>query len=476
MTHYDIALIGSGSGNSFPGPELAEKSIVYIDRGIGPDRVFGGTCLNAGCIPTKMLVHTADVAISPHEAGRLDLREDLEGVDWPAIRERVFADRIDPISRAGLDYRENHADNANLTLLRGLGRFTAPGAMTVELNDGGTQEITADTFILGAGSRATLPEVEGLAEIDPLTSDTVMRIDALPSSLLILGSGVIASEFAHIMSGLGVDVTIIARSEHLLRHEEQAISEAYTELTAKTSTVVTSFAAQRAWREDGRVHLLGVQGEDAASRELVADEILVATGRRANADTLAVQSAGIGCDDAGRVRTDPYQRVLDESGEVLEGYWAFGDLSSPAQLKHVANHQERIMRHNVLHPEDLRRSDTMPIPRGIFGRPQVAAIGMTEREARQSGRRIRTARQDYSGIAFGWALEDTTSFMTMHADADTGEILGCHIMGPEATVLIQPIIQAMSLGQRVQDIARTQYWIHPALPELIENALLQLLD
>jgi len=473
VTHYDIALIGSGSGNSFPGPELADRSIVYIDRGVGPDHVFGGTCLNLGCIPTKMFVHTADVAATPREAGRFGVAETLDGVDWPAIRDRIFG-RIDPISRGGLDYRAHHPDNDNLTLLRGTARFTDPRALVVDLADGGREQITADTVVLGAGSRPELPPVDGLAEAAPLTSDTVMRIDRLPASIAILGSGVIAAEFAHILSGLGVEVTIIARSGVLLRHEDADIAETFTAAISERCHVVTGFAATSARRTADGVELIGTV--DGTERTIAAEELLVATGRRPNSDLLDVAAGGIATADDGCVRVDPYQRVLDTSGRVLEGVWAFGDLSSPLQLKHVANHELRILRHNVLHPEDLRRSDTMPAPRGIFTHPQIAAVGMTEAEARASGREIRVARQEYAGIAYGWALEDTTGFAKVIADAHTGEILGAHLLGAEATVLIQILIQAMSLGQTAADIARTQYWIHPALPELIENALLQLTD
>lgn len=476
MTHYDIALIGSGSGNSFPGPELSDRSIVYIDRGVGPDQVFGGTCLNLGCIPTKMFVKTADLALAPARSAGFGVHETLDSVDWPAIRDRIFG-RIDPISAGGLDYRENHDDNANLTFLAGTARFTGPKALTVALHDGGTEEITADLIVIGAGSRPAMPPVDGIEDVRPLTSDTIMRIDALPRRLAILGSGVIAAEFAHVMSALGVDVTIIARSGALLRAEDPDISRAFTELSRERMTVVTGFSAQRAERDDSGVRLIGeVDGERTV---IEADELLVATGRTPNADLLDPERGGLGV-EKGRLRVDAHQRVLDADGGVVHGVWAFGDVSSPAQLKHVANHEQRIMRHNILHPEDLRRSDEMPIPHGIFGEPQIAGVGLTEPQAREAaerdGRRIAVARQDYASVAYGWALEDTTSFAKIIVDADTTEILGAHIMGPEATILIQQLIQAMSTGQTARDIARTQYWIHPALPELIENALLQIAD
>ena len=471
-THYDIALIGSGSANSFPGPDLADRTIVQIDRGVGPDRVFGGTCLNLGCIPTKMFVHTADLAATPADAARFGLTEQLQHVDWPAIRDRIFG-RIDPITAGGEAYRRDHEDNANLTLLRGTARFVGEKELHVDGNDGSQQRITADTIVLGAGSRPVLPPIDGLADLAPHTSDTIMRVEALPASLAILGSGVVAVEMAHVLSALGVEVTLIARSQRVLRAADADISARLTEILGERVRLVTGFDTTSARRTADRVELRGTQ--EGREETLRAEELLVAVGRRPNSDLLDVRAAGIDVAEDGRVEVDAYQRVL-AGGEVREGVFAFGDLSSPHQLKHVANHEQRIVRHNVLHPEQLRRSDTMPVPSGVFTHPHVAWVGMDEETARASGREVRVAVQEYASIAYGWALEDTTGFAKIIADAETSEILGAHLIGPEATTLIQLLIQAMSTGQTARDIATTQYWIHPAMPELIENALLQLVD
>ncbi|MCT1910745.1 mycothione reductase [Brachybacterium paraconglomeratum] len=471
-THYDIALIGSGSANSFPGPDLADRTIVQIDRGVGPDRVFGGTCLNLGCIPTKMFVHTADLAATPADAARFGLTEQLQHVDWPAIRDRIFG-RIDPITAGGEAYRRDHEDNANLTLLRGTARFVGEKELLVDGNDGSRQRITADTIVLGAGSRPVLPPIDGLADLAPHTSDTIMRVEALPASLAILGSGVVAVEMAHVLSALGVEVTLIARSQRVLRAADADVSARLTEILDERVRLVTGFDTTSARRTAVGVELRGTR--EGREETLRAEELLVAVGRRPNSDLLDVRAAGIDVAEDGRVEVDAYQRVL-AGGEVREGVFAFGDLSSPHQLKHVANHEERIVRHNVLHPEQLRRSDTMPVPSGVFTHPHVAWVGMDEETARASGREVRVAVQEYASIAYGWALEDTTGFAKIIADAETTEILGAHLIGPEATTLIQLLIQAMSTGQTARDIATTQYWIHPAMPELIENALLQLVD
>jgi mycothione reductase len=478
VTHYDIALVGSGSGNSFPGPEFENRSIVYIDRGVGPDRIFGGTCLNVGCIPTKMFVHTADVAATPSESSRYGVHETLDSVDWPAIRDRIFG-RIDPIVAGGEEYRVSHPDNDNLTLLRGTARFTGPRSMHVDLNDGGSEEISADSFVLGAGSRAVLPPVDGLEEARPHTSDTIMRMESLPSSLAILGSGVIAVEMAHVFASLGVDVTIIARSGTLLRHADTDVSARLTELARDRYRVITGFTTTSVTRTGTGVRIHGEQRGaaelESAISTIEAEELLVAVGRRPNSDLLDAPAAGIDLAPDGRVRVDEYQRVL-AGGVPRAGTFAFGDLSNPHQLKHVANHELRIVRQNLLHPGDMHRSDTMPVPYGVFTHPQVASVGLTEEEARGRGLDVKVAVQEYASIAYGWALEDTTSFAKIIVSAQDGRIIGAHIIGSEATILIQQLVQAMSTGQTAADIARTQYWIHPAMPELIENALLQLVD
>lgn len=475
VTHYDIALIGSGSANSFPGPEFAGRSIVQIDRGVGPDHVFGGTCINLGCIPTKMFVHTANLAHTPAEAARFGLTEQLSQVDWPAIRDRIFG-RIDAISTGGEQYRRDHEDNANLTLLRGTARFTGPKTLEVRGHDGegsSVQTISADTIVLGAGSRPTLPPIEGLAEAEPHTSDTIMRIDRLPASLAILGSGVIAVEMAHVFASFGVEVTLIARSQQVLRSADADVSSRLTQILGQRLRLERGLSTTSVRRTAEGIELRGER--DGAEVLIQADELLVAIGRRPNSDLLDVDAAGIDIAADGRVEVDEHQRVLG-GGKVVEGLWSFGDLSSAHQLKHVANHEQRIVRHNILHPEQLRRSDTMPIPSGVFTHPQVAWVGMDEEQARRSGRTVKVAVQEYASIAYGWAMEDTTGFTKLIVDAETTEILGAHLIGPEATTLVQLLIQAMSTGQTARDITATQYWIHPAMPELIENALLQLVD
>ncbi|QNE18838.1 mycothione reductase [Kribbella qitaiheensis] len=461
MTHYDLVVVGTGSGNTIVSKQFANWKVAIVEKGI-----FGGTCLNVGCIPTKMFVHTADLAATPSHSSRLGVDEKLTGVRWPDIRDRIFG-RIDPISAGGAEYREHHANNVNVTLYHGTGRFTADGELTVTANEGGELEVlTADRFVLAAGSRPIVPDIPGLDETGFQTSGTIMRLEQLPSRLGIIGSGFVAAEFAHVFSSLGVEVTLIARSDRMLRHEDSEIAKRYTEIAQERYTVKLLHETVRVWRgQDGIVvKTLSPAGVD----ELVVDELLVAVGRTPNSDLLNVGVTGIELESDGRVVVDEFQET------AVEGIYALGDVCSPYQLKHVANHEARVVQHNLLHPDDRIDSDHRFVPHAVFGSPQVASVGLTEEEAIEQGVRYVVGREAYADIAYGWAMEDTTGFAKILADPDTGQILGCHVIGPQASTVIQPVIQAMSFGLDAHTMARGQYWIHPAMPELIENALLNL--
>ena len=454
MRHFDLVIIGSGSGNSIPNERFADQQIAIVEKG-----VFGGTCLNVGCIPTKMFVHTADVASTPSGAAKFGVDEHLDGVRWPDVRNRIFG-RIDPISAGGLRWRSE--DNANVTVYQGTAKFVGPKTL-----DTGTGEvITADRFAIGAGSRPVIPDVVDLDTVDYHTSDTVMRLDELPQSMIILGSGFVAAEFAHVFSSFGVNVTVIGRSDVLLRHEDREIAERFTALASDKWDVRLHRKTVRAERTDSglRLHLEGPDGAETVE----ADTLLIAVGRTPNTDLLDVEQTGLTTHPDGRIVVDEYQRT------VVDGIYAFGDVSSEYQLKHVANHEGRVVQHNLLHPDEPKKSDHRYVPSAVFSSPQIASVGLTEEELLKQGTPYVKGSQTYSSIAYGWAMEDHSGFAKVLADPATGKLLGAHIIGPQAPTVIQPLIQAMSFGLDARTMAKGQYWIHPAMPELIENALLNL--
>jgi mycothione reductase len=459
VRHFDLVIIGTGSGNSILGPEFADQDVALVEKG-----TFGGTCLNVGCIPTKMFVHTADVAEYATHGPRYGVDSELHGVRWADVRDRIFH-RIDPIAEGGRLYRTTHADNRNVTVYPGLAHFTGPRTLEIDV-DGTVETITGERFVLAAGSRAVIPDVPGMAEVGYHTSDDIMRLDTLPRRVIILGGGYISAEFAHVFSAFGVEITIVCRSSAMLRGEDEAVSARFTELAARRWDVRVDRKATLVERvgDEVRLHVDGEHGAEVVT----GDALLVAAGRRPNSDLLDVAATGVATDAEGYVIVDEYQRAS------VPGFYALGDMDSPEQLKHVANHEAKIARYNLLHPDEPKAADHRFIPHAVFTAPQIAGVGLTEAQARERGLRYVTSIQDYAGIAYGWAMEDTTGFAKLIADPATGQLLGAHIMGPQAPTVIQPLIQAMSFGLDARSMAHGQYWIHPAMPELLENALLNL--
>ncbi|UOT06948.1 mycothione reductase [Rhodococcus opacus] len=456
MTHFDLAIIGSGSGNSLPDDRFADKTVAILEEG-----TFGGTCLNVGCIPTKMFVYAAEVARTVGNSAKYGVDAELEGVRWPDIVKRVFG-RIDPISAGGERYRAE--DSPNTTLFRGHATFVGPRTL-----DTGTGEVvTADQVVIAAGSRPIIPDVVRESGVRYYTNDDIMRLPELPERMVIIGAGYIAAEFAHVFSALGTRVSLIARSSHLLRHLDEDVSRRFTDLAQKKWDVHRG-SAVAAVRTDGD----GVAVELEDGTVVSGDVLLVATGRQSNGDAIGAAAGGIDLDDEGRVVVDDYQRTS------AEGVFALGDVSSPYQLKHVANHEARVVQHNLLQDawkdtSGLRAADHRFVPAAVFTDPQIAHVGLTEAEAREAGRDITVKVQAYGDVAYGWAMEDDEGLCKVIAERGTGRLLGAHVIGAQAPTVIQPLIQAMSFGLTAQQMARGQYWIHPALPEVVENALLGL--
>jgi mycothione reductase len=458
MTHYDLAIIGTGSGNSIIDERYRDMSVAICEQG-----VFGGTCLNVGCIPTKMFVYTAEVAESAKESAQFGVDAHVDGVRWPDIVSRIFG-RIDPLALGGENYRRF---SPNVTFYDRHTRFgpSRNGRHTLRV-DGG-DELTADQVVLAAGSRAVVPKSIAESGVPYHTSDTIMRIAELPRHLVIVGGGYVATEFAHIFSSLGSHVSLVIRGSTLLRGHDDTIMMRFTDIAAKKWEIHAHHAIVAARTDGTEVELICEDGSAVRG-----DTVLVATGRTPNGDLLDAKSAGVEVTRDGRVVVDEYQRTS------ARGIFALGDVSSEYLLKHVANHEARVVRHNLLQDWDdvdsLVASDHRFVPSAVFTDPQIASVGLTENQARAKGYSIRVKVQDYSDVAYGWAMEDTTGIAKVIVDDDTGLILGAHLMGRQASSLIQPIVQAMSFGLGAQDMARGQYWIHPALPEVIENALLAL--
>ncbi|MCT1441128.1 mycothione reductase [Corynebacterium glucuronolyticum] len=454
--HFDLIIVGTGSGNMIPDERFDDMSIAIVEE----DR-FGGTCLNVGCIPTKMFVYAADRAFEAADSSSLSLRTSYEGIDWNELQNRIFGKRIDPIAEGGEKYRRGD-ETPNITVFDKHARFIGP--KTLSTGQGDTEwEISGDTIILATGARTNVLDVVKDSGVRYYTNKDIMRLEELPSSMIIQGGGVIAAEFAHVFSALGTKVSIINRSGELLKTLDADIRQRFNEIAATRWDLHLGHEIDSLTTEkNGQVTAV----LDDSSR-VTADIFLAATGRIPNGDLLNLEASGI-AHDRGLITVDEFGRTS------CEGVWALGDACNTFQLKHVANAEARAVANNVLNPDNLITLPHDYVPAGIFTHPQIATVGLTEEEAREKSGSVTVKIQNYGDVAFGWAMEDSTGIVKLIGDSATGKLLGAHIIGPQATTLIQQLITAMVWDIGYRDLATKQYWIHPALPEVIENALLGL--
>ena len=446
MSHHDLLIIGAGSGNTIIGPEHD-----HLDIAIAEPAEFGGTCMNRGCIPSKMLVYAADLSLNAQTANKLGVNSSFSGVDWEGIQRRIFG-RIDPIAEAGLNYRESLE---NVTVYRDKAAFISENTVAL-----GKEVVSADQIVIAAGASPVIPHLSGLNETPFHTSDSIMRITSLPDHIVIVGGGFIAIEMAHIFGSFGSEVTMILRGDELLREADSSIRERITRIYKDRFTIYPSEEIEQV--SHAGKFLINLKKENA----IEADELLIATGRYPNTGFLEPEKGGIECDEAGYVITDEYLRTS------APRVWALGDVTNPLQLKHTANAEARIISHNLLNPENLLKIDRSVIPKAVFGNPQIATVGFTEDDLLNGGVPYLKSIRDYSDTAFGWAMEDEQGFVKLLIDPSTRLLLGAHIIGYQASTLIQQLVTTMSISMTVDELARNQLYVHPALTEVIEQALL----
>ncbi|MEY2446502.1 MAG: mycothione reductase, partial [Ilumatobacteraceae bacterium] len=349
--NYDLIIIGTGSGNSVISAEMNDWRIAIVERW-----TFGGTCLNRGCIPSKMLVYAADVAESAaHDNGpQYGVTTRFESADWPAIVQRVYG-RIDPIAESGRQYRQSLP---NVTVYEGNARFV--GERTIEISGPhtNTQRITGERIVIAAGARSFIPAIHGIDEVPYETSDTILRIARQPKHLGVLGGGFIAAELGHVFRSLGSRVTIINRGHHLLAAEDRDVSARYTELVARRFDLLLGSTVHAVYMtaEGIGMHVTCVGGE----QRVEGDTLLVAAGRLANGDELDSHAAGIEIGPLGNVVVDAFGRT------TATGVWALGDVNGRHQLKHMANGEAKTVQQNLLHPDDLQPLDSRPAPHAVF--------------------------------------------------------------------------------------------------------------
>lgn len=464
--HFDLCVIGSGSGLIVMPPDITERwAVALVDAGIGPTQAFGGTCLNAGCIPSKMFAAPAHLSDSVKAAEAMNVRLISQGIDFPGLQARIFS-RTDGISNSGLDWQ---LGRDNVTVFRQDARFIDEHSLQV-----GDQLISADRFVIAAGSRPREVNAPGFDDPELAafvhTSESIMRIQAPPTRLVILGGGTEAVEFAHIFHALGAQVSVINRSDRLLRKLDEDVATFVTDAVgANMSVRVNQRVTGLEPALEGGVVVTTVDNS-GIEYSYPADLVLSVIGRVPNSDVLGVENTGAAISPDGFVTFDAQQRTTKSHIHVL------GDICNPQMLKHLANAQARVVLADLraeLGIGERLSLDQSNVPLGIFSDPEVAAVGLTQRQAEQAGIPHVCHTQGYGSTAYGWALADDVHFVKLVGSPD-GKLLGAHIVGPQATTLIQPLIMYLRFGLDVVSTTSEQFWIHPALTEVVENALLGL--
>ena len=454
MKNYDVIVVGSGSGMLIV-DEATDRGlkVALVDKG-----PFGGTCLNTGCIPSKMLIYPADRIVEIQEAKKLGIGAETRSVDFGFIMQRMRKS----IHESQSQMRQALSQAENLDFYEGEGHFV--GDYTIEVSG---DKIKGEYIFLASGSRPFIPPIKGLDRIDYLTNETLLQLKELPDSLIIIGGGYIGVEFGHFFAATGTKVTILEMMDSLVPVEEPEIYELLKEQLRRRMDVYTNAQAEEVKDEGGMVKVAVRDRNTGENREFTAQRILVAVGRRSNADLLKVENTGVEIDGRGFIRVNEY---LETSKKNI---FAIGDANGQQMFTHVANREALVVVQNMFYSADLKM-DYNAIPHAVYSHPQIASVGLTEAQARKD-HDILIGRVRYFDVAKGEAMMEEEGFAKALVEKDSRRILGFHIIGPYAPVLIQEVVNAMTSGGQIDEINEGIH-IHPALSELIQTTVNSLED
>jgi mycothione reductase len=460
MKEYDAIAVGTGSAMNIVGAMIQENPQIRIAV-IDKDEP-GGICLTRGCIPSKMLLYPAELIRTITKAKRFGIDVNVKAINFETIMSRMHKTIQEDIDRIRLGL--THSQNVDY--------YSSPaefvGPYTLKVN---YQTITAKLILLCTGSRPSIPPITGLEDVGYLTSDTILQLTVLPQSIAIVGGGYVAAEYGHFFSAMGSNVTIIGRNPQFLKEEEPEISALARKKLENYMTIHTNLEVREAQKTStGKKKLIAVNRETGAQKIIVTDEILIATGRESNSDVLHPERAGIKTDKAGWIRVDDY---LESSQSNI---WAFGDANGKYMFKHAANYESQVVYNNAI--QKLREKvDYHAIPHAVFTYPEIGSVGLQEKEAiDQLGEdKVLVGYYKYEDTAKGEAMAVKDFFVKVIVERGTLRILGAHIIGPHASILIQEVITLMySKEQSMKPITRGMH-IHPALNEVVERAFQSLM-
>ncbi|MGH9991960.1 MAG: dihydrolipoyl dehydrogenase family protein [Nitrososphaera sp.] len=449
MQEFDLIVIGAGSGLDVANAAAQRGMKVAI---VEKSRM-GGTCLNRGCIPSKLLIHSADVAEIIKDAGTFGIRVAGFSVDF----EKIVARSNGIVDSESDGIRNAFSKIDNPKLFPHECRFAAKKTISV-----GGEKIRAEKFLIASGTRPRIPDIVGLQGSGFITSDEALRLKKQPEALTILGGGYIAAELAHFYGALGTKINMVQRRNTLLPAEDEEVAAKFTEIFSRKYNVYLGCEAVSVSKKGG-MFTVRARNSSGKSISLESDQLLVATGRVPNSDTLDVAKTGVEVDRKGFVKVDKYLET------TAKGIFALGDAVGRFLFKHSANLEAQYAFNNIANYGRKVPVDYSAMPHAIFSSPQVAGVGYTEQQLRSDKIGYEKAIYNYINTAMGEAIDDKEGFVKFLVAKGNGKILGCHIMGSHASILIHEVLVAMKLGATVDAIAKTVH-VHPALSEVVARA------
>jgi len=448
MQEFDLIVIGAGSGLDIAS-SAADRGLSVAIVEEGP---MGGTCLNRGCIPSKMIIHTADVAEIIDRSHLFGILSKGYKIDFAKATKRASR----AVDKDAKEIEEGIRETENMELFKKRGRFVGERTLVV-----GNKKIKGEKVIVAAGTRPTVPPIEGIKKVKYMTSDEALRLTKQPKSMIILGGGFIAAELAHFYGALGTKVTILQRSI-ILRHEDREIANTFTRVFSRKHDIILGYSTKSV-KQSGKKIILTTESKTSKKiKRLETDALLVATGRVPNTDILDVKKGNIETNERGYVKVNEYLET------TAPNTWSLGDIVGKYLLKHSANLEAQYVWRNAFGKEK-KPIDYWPMPHAIFTSPQIAAVGYTEEELKEKNMDYAVGKYYYKNTGMGLAYEEKDGFAKILADRKTRKILGCHIIGPEASSLIHEVIVAMKADLTTSALVNAVH-IHPAMSEVVQRA------
>jgi len=452
MKEYDVIIVGSGSGLRLAYKALSENmKVALVAR-----EYLGGTCVNVGCVPSKTLLYTADQVLEIEKAEQFGISVGIKAINFPGIMERVR----DQIRNGTEMIREGLKDSENLDFYEAEAEFVSEYTLAVS-----GEEIRAPKIFLASGARPAIPPITGLSDVRYLTNESLLQLEKLPKSILIVGGSYIGVEYAHFFAAMGAKVSVVEYNDRLVAFEEPEVSELLEKSLRQRMDIYPGYEALSVEESAGRIVLSVRERKSKTEKRLEGEQILIATGRKSNADRLKVERAGIALTSNGFIAVD------DTLETTKPGIWALGDATGKGMFTHAADQEGDIAWHNALW-ETKRTMDFEAVPHAVFTTPQIASIGLTEAQAR-TRYEIQVGRAGYADIVQGDVRRESEAFAKAIVEKGTGRILGFHIIGPDAAILLQEVVNVVARKGDYSSIREAMH-IFPAASELITETLANL--